>query len=146
MKYTKEDVLGMSWQNWNETMAKELNDKGFTCNWGREPRPYQGNINPKDFILGEVGSDRRDEIEYLKSLGLLNNGRCPLCGKPIVSNLGRFTSGFDSSIYFDICNDCAGAKGRGKVSTLDSLYLNGGCLTTLLLSPIVYVVHRIRKK
>lgn len=29
MKYTSEQINKMSWQEWNETMAEELNRKGF---------------------------------------------------------------------------------------------------------------------
>lgn len=146
MKYSKEEILRMSWQEWNQAMADELNENGYTRNWWREPRPYQAGSDPKSFIFGEVGSDRVEEIECLKTAGLLNNGRCPLCGNQIKGSPGRFTSGFNHNSHFQICQDCASSRGHGKVSLLDQIFFNGGCLTTLLLSPIVYLEHIIKKK
>ena len=32
MKYTSSQINAMSWKEWTETMAKELNDAGFRTN------------------------------------------------------------------------------------------------------------------
>lgn len=146
MKYSKDTILEMSFQQWTETMAMELNGKGVKADGLRgEKIPFEGK-NPKVFILGELGSQSRDEINYLKEIGLLNNGRCPMCGNQIIGEPGRFTSGYDSQSHFQICQDCVGSRGRGKVSLLDQIYIQGGCFTTILLTPIVLLVHKIKGK
>ena len=85
MKYTSSQINAMSWKEWTETMAKELNDAGFRTNGvkilddGTLEKglvPFSVNGEPKYFLLGSV--DKAEESEYLKSLGLLNNGRCPM--------------------------------------------------------------------
>ncbi len=146
MEYSKESILAMSWQQWTEVMAMELNKKGFKADGINGTKmPFDGK-DPKLFILGELGSQSREEINYLKEIGLLNNGRCPMCGNQIKGEPGRFTSGYDSQSHFQICQDCVGSRGRGKVSWLDQIYIQGGCLTTILLTPIVLLVHKIKGK
>lgn len=138
MKYTAEQVRQMSWPEWNDTMAKELNEKGFkargynseTQRWEDNYKSYTADPSePKIFILGTV--DGADEIECLKRAGLLNNGRCPMCGSPIYSNPGRFTSGFDSSVNFQICQNCCNKGKRTSINPAN----NSGCIIALLLLP-----------
>ena len=87
MKYSSEQVRRMSWAEWNDTMAKELNEAGFRARgynpdlgrWEDNRELYTADpTEPKIFILGTV--DGATEFEHLKSVGLLNNGRCPMCG------------------------------------------------------------------
>lgn len=133
MKYTFEKINRMSWQEWNETMVKELNENGFKTkefndNLGKWTMTGQYNAgdDPKLFILGEI--DDSNAISYLKKVGLLNNGRCPMCGKTIYGKPGRFTSGFDSEFHFQICQDCVNPYGRSKAQSR-------GCVITLFLFP-----------
>ena len=112
MKYSTSQICQMTWQEWNETMAKELNYAGFKARgfneqigrWLDNYTKYEAGSDPDTFILGEVSGTR--EIDYLKRLGLLNNGRCPMCGRPIYGNPARFTSGFDPTMNFQICQSC----------------------------------------
>lgn len=113
-EYTSSYLNNLSWQEWNNLMAKELNEAGFRRrDWNS---PYSELVEyeapddyPKGFILGVV--DGYEEIEFLKKRRLLNNGRCPMCGKAI-SVPGTFTSGFDSRMNFQICQSCARNHGR----------------------------------
>ncbi len=85
MKYTKDQILSMSWKEWNETMAKELNEAGFLGpGFNSESQRFENHIAPykadgrnEDFVFGTI--TRSAEINYLKDVGLLNNGRCPMC-------------------------------------------------------------------
>lgn len=138
MKYTAEQVRQMSWPEWNDAMAKELNEAGFKARgfnpdlgrWENNREPYKANPNdPGVFILGHVEGAK--EYDHLKKVGLLNNGRCPMCGDPIYGNPGRFTSGYDYNAHFQICQKCAN-KGRRTSLTPAN---NKGCLFTLLLFP-----------
>lgn len=70
-------------------------------------------------------------LEYLKSIGLINNGRCPMCGNSIDGNPGRFTSGYNSAFHFQICQNCACHGKRASVNPAN----NTGCIISLLLMP-----------
>lgn len=79
MKYTSEQINKMSWQEWNETMAEELNRKGFKAKefnsdehrWTKTGK-YVAGDDPKLFVLGAI--EDSEAISYLKDIGLLNNG------------------------------------------------------------------------
>ena len=138
MKYSVNQVRQMSWVEWNQIMAEELNKAGFMGRgynpdlgrWENHRAPYKADSdNPQSFILGAV--DSAPEFEYLKEIGLLNNGRCPLCGEPIYGNPGRFTSGYDHNAHFQICQNCAN---MGKRISLNPAQ-NTGCLVAILCFP-----------
>jgi len=137
MKYTKEQILSMSWQEWNETMAKELNAAGY-LGPGYNPEkkcldnhiaPYEANCPEREFVFGKI--TRSAEISHLKEIGLLNNGRCPMCGGEITGNPSQFTDGFNPNINFHICNSC-GNFGR-KISSNPAN--SSGCIVALLFLP-----------
>lgn len=117
-KYTSSYLNSITWLEWNNIMAKELNDAGFKrSRWDSSKGCYESvhfvtsSENPHSFILGEVS--KYEEIEYLKNKQLLNNGRCPKCGNPIIGNPCRFTSGNDNRINYHICQSCA--KNHGTI-------------------------------
>lgn len=68
-------------------------------------------------------------LEYLKSIGLINNGRCPMCGNSIDGNPGRFTSGYN--FHFQICQNCACHGKRASINPAN----NTGYIISLLLMP-----------
>ena len=160
MKYTSEQLRQLTLKEWTEAMAEELNKagflaRGFNQNTGRfeknqEPYKIYDEATPSSFILGAV--DSAPEIEHLKSVGLLNNGRCPMCGKPFLEMPGRFTSGFDSNIHFQICQNCVKNKGRNnseqptKGSNLFLSIIGGffGLIGTVLLFTIKIIIFPIR--
>ena len=140
MKYTSEQINDMSWREWTETMARELNAANFKQTGvsldserklGKTTKQYavdEDNLGPKIFLLGSVETAK--EIDYLKNIGLLNNGRCPMCGNPITGSPGRFTSGYDSNYHFQVCQDCVKKRNRISINTS-----NQGCIVSLLLLP-----------
>ena len=116
--YSSSYINSISWLEWNNIMAKELNDGGFKrSRWDSSKGSYERvqfvtcAENPQSFILGEVS--KYEEIEFLKNKKLLNNGRCPKCGNPIIGNPCRFTSGKDNRINYHICQSCA--KNHGTI-------------------------------
>lgn len=134
MTYKSSDICGMTWQEWNEAMAEELNKAGFKAKafdgqkWTKTGK-YDAGDDPKLFVLGTI--EDANAITYLKDIGLLNNGRCPMCGEPIIGKPGRFTSGYDPNFHFQICQNCVNSRGGMRRSTAQS----GGCLVALLLLP-----------
>ena len=127
MKYSSYQINNMSWQEWNETMAKELTAAGFK---GRElvdgkwqdMGPVKADFEPEFFISSNVGNV--DRLNYLKELGLINNGRCPMCGKKIDGTPGRYTNRFNPDYHYQICQNCAGTRGGLKRQASQS----GGCM------------------
>lgn len=138
MKYTTSQIKQMTWAEWNDAMARELNENGFKASgfnsvlgkWENNKQPYKADpSNPKIFILGTVSGAA--EYECLKRAGLLNNGRCPRCGNPIYGKPGRFTSGYDPNAHFQICQDCVKKGRRRSINPAN----RSGCLLALILMP-----------
>lgn len=138
MKYTSEQINAMSWREWTETMAKELNDAGFQYKGiGNKLEPYsvgKEEDDPKMFLLGSV--ENPEEITYLKNIGLLNNGRCPMCGNKIIGTSGKFTSGYDSNYNFQVCQNCVNKRKRVSINSS-----NQGCIIALLFMPFNLMKH-----
>lgn len=129
----------MSWQEWNEAMADELNQKGFKTAviqidergaLSNQLGEYEAGDDPKLFVLGTIKDSAA--ISYLKDVGLLNNGRCPMCGRPINGNPGRFTSGYDSNYHFQVCQNCVKTRVRTRNARTSS---GSGCVISLFLFP-----------
>ena len=131
MKYTAEQVNSMPYLEWMQTIAKELNDAGFlTKGMGGARVPYQVyEQDPRYFFLGSINDS--DAMDYLKELGLVNNGRCPMCGAEIKGEPWRFTDGYNSSLNFHICKRCAKEGGAMSVNPAN----HTGCLVAILLAP-----------
>lgn len=145
-KYSSEDIFNMTWHEWNTTMAKELNKAGFlgygfnpsTHKFEKNQAPYCADPNsPSSFILGAV--DTAPEIDYLKKIGLLNNHRCPMCGRRIHGDPGRFTSGFDYNVHFQICQECV-SHGNKKSFSYSIL----GIIMCIILLPIQLLLLPIK--
>lgn len=132
MKYTSQQINRFTWQEWNNIMYSELNNAGFNLSFmSNDLIARDINEDPRGFIL-EL---KEKEITYLKDIGLLNNGRCPMCGKPIYENPGRFTSGYNYNLHFQICQNCVS---KGKRTTISPAN-NTGCLIAILLFPIYLI-------
>ena len=137
MKYSAEQVKEMSYAQWMESIAQELNDAGFKAR-GYNPEigkhqdnyaPYEVGGDPDLFFMGTLRDVKA--LEYLKEIGLVNNGRCPLCGNVFVESPGRFTSGYDPDFHFQICQSCVS---KGKKYSVNPMS-NSGCLVSLLFLP-----------
>lgn len=139
MKYSVEELSNMSYQEWMETIAKELNDAGFkgegySATEGRFIRnafPYEVR-DVRYFFMGAINDAAA--MDYLKSIGLVNNKRCPMCGMPIKGEPSRFTDGSNPQLNFHICSSCR--KEGQRISTN-----NSGCLLALALIPWHIIKH-----
>ena len=138
MKYSSNQINNMSWKEWNETMARELTAAGFKGRdlvdgrW-QDIGPVKADFEPKFFISSAVNNV--DRLNYLKELGLIDNGRCPMCGNKIGDNPGRYTNRFEPDYHYQICQNCAGTKGGLKRQPSQS----GGCMLVFMLLFVVII-------
>ena len=106
MKYSKDDLNNLLYKEYILLIAEELNNNGFTRDNGNKYEvgtDIDGNF-VSDFSRGFVLSLKDEKaIEFLKGIGLLNNGRCPLTGL-MLSDKTRttYTSNEAPNISYDI--------------------------------------------
>lgn len=140
MKYTSEQVNAMSYYDWMVTIAKELNEAGYkTDGYNPSIGRFQSSYAPYEvhdvryFFSGAINS--AEHLNYLKSIGLLDNGRCPLCGAVIKKSIYTFTDGFHPDQTYHICRDCY-HEGLGVSINPAN---RSGCIVALLLLPLTAI-------
>ena len=122
-------------------MAKELNDAGFK-DFGYDPNAGQCRRNAvpyKVYSIHTFFEAMRDfeAIDYLKSIGLLNDKRCPLCGGPIKGTPSRYTHGLEPRLTYYICSSCRREGQRYSINPAS----HTSCILALALMPWYIVKH-----
>ena len=154
MKYTRDDVRNMTFEQFLETICDELNDNGFEYYVGwegevKEPcmfSPPQGIEFPGlvEIFFSQIP---KDGIDFLKEIGLLNNGRCTFCDTHIDS--GEYVKSKENGT-FHICRRCSlGLGPSARMSEKTAAQRNPsarrdlidranrkGCLIAVLLFPL----------
>jgi len=141
MKYTSEYINSISFPEYLELMAKELNDNGFK---ERGKYEYQVDDEPafqRLFMMGPVNDSLA--LSHLKRVGLLENGRCPSCGAPMSQYRFTWYDRKDPSKKFYVCYGCSKSNGHGDGHSMDgaphgvlnSSQFGTGCIFGLLLLP-----------
>jgi hypothetical protein len=129
MKYSSNYINSLSYSEYLELIVKELNDNGFIETYTGSK--YELNIkDPTDCKLFIFSIEDINALIYLKNIGLINNGRCPICGASIPSNIYTYTNRHNSNISFYICKNCYG--GPEKLT-------KQGCMLSLLLVLLVII-------
>lgn len=143
MKYSEEALNHMSYLEWMETIAKELNAAGFKGEgFSIEAGRFMKNSSPYEvhdvryFFMGAINDAKA--MDYLKSIGLVNNGHCPMCGAVIKGAPSRFTDGRNKDLNFHICSSCRRQGQRDSVNPAN----NSGCMLAIVLIPW-YLVKNI---
>lgn len=106
MKYSRNDLDNLMYKDYILLIAEELNNNGFKDDDGKE---YEVGTNVhgdfvSDFSRGFILSIKDPKaIDFLKQVGLLNNGRCPLTGLMLSpATTMTYTSEYGSNIRYDI--------------------------------------------
>lgn len=106
MKYSRNDLDNLMYKDYSLLIAEELNNNGFKDDDGKE---YEVGTNVhgdfvSDFSRGFILSIKDPKaIDFLKQVGLLNNGRCPLTGLMLSpATTMTYTSEYGSNIRYDI--------------------------------------------
>lgn len=136
MKYSPEDLNGMSYLSWMETIAKELNAAGFRTKGFKDEGgkiipgyvPYEV-YNVYTFFEGAINDS--SAMDYLKSIGLVNNKRCPICGSPIKGTPSQYTYSLNPGLNYHICSSC---RRQGQSQSIHNSK-NSGCIVALILMP-----------
>lgn len=140
MRYSSEVLNSLSYLEWMETIAKELNAAGFKGDgFSEEAGRFMRNISPYEvhdvryFFMGAINDAKA--MDYLKSIGLVNNGRCPMCGAVIKGTPSSFTSGTNKDLNFHICTSCRKQGQRESINPANNL----GCMLAIALIPWHFV-------
>lgn len=143
MKYSTENINNISYHEWMETIANELNAAGFKREgYNAAENKFMKNVAPykvdddRYFFMGAINDAKA--MDYLKSIGLVNNGRCPICGSPIKGVPSRFTSGMNPNLNFHICSSCRREGQRISINPSN----NFGCILTLVMFPW-YIIKNV---
>ena len=130
-KYSQDNLNELTYKDYILLIAKELNNNGFADDKGEVYKvgtDINGNF-VSDFSRGFILSIKdKEAIDFLKEIGLFNNGRCPLTGLMLSDKTTtKHTSEYDSHITYDI-------------STLWEKYtksrINWGCIVPI---PIIII-------
>lgn len=146
MKYTTEYINSLPFKDYLELIAKELNDNGFRVDGKDYYRVYDDPVMMRHFMLDPVSDPKA--MAYLKSIGLIENGRCPSCGAPM-STGQRFYwyDKRDPSKRIYLCYGChktnfhgdghsmEGTPGGVPNSSNSPSNSSGGCLVAILFFP-----------
>lgn len=98
-KYSREQVKAMSQTEYESLICKELNEAGFRTTYGE--REYV----PSDAVFG--GGIVRDlqAVEFLRKIGLVDNGKCPMCSIR-EDNIEYRLQNHQSGAMYHVCKSC----------------------------------------
>ena len=120
-KFSYQEVKELGYYSYIEMMVTKLNEAEI------KPRDYHkflfNDRDPDSSFMGGICTSYQ-AIKYLKEIGLLNNGVCPMCGNAPIDSKYHFTSGFNQNINFHICKRCYGA---GTEISINSKSDRAGC-------------------
>lgn len=140
MKYSRDDIDNLTYKDYILLIAEELNSNGFKDDNGDE---YKVSTNVhgdfvSDFSRAFILSMKDPKaIDFLKQVGLLNNGRCPLTGLMLSpATKMTYTSEYSSSIQYDINKKWLDYTKEKK---------NWGCFVSLAVLVIAIIAGIINK-
>lgn len=82
-------------------MCQKLKKAGFQGQRGnRPPHDYE----PFDAVFGGDIVFNLDAVHYLQNMGLLDNGKCPMCG--IREDAVNYALSYQNGATFHVCKKC----------------------------------------
>lgn len=101
MKYSRDQVKAMTQDEYESAICDELNAAGFRNKIQGELHEYL----PDESTFGGAIVFDPEAVNYLKGIGLVNNGKCPLCGRNEEELRYRFTYQ-DGYSNYHVCKRC----------------------------------------
>ena len=153
MKYTSDYINSLSFDDYLDLIVKELNDNNFVNKGiGKFSINHDSPVDKRHFMLGVV--DNIEALAYLRSVGLLDNGRCPSCGAPM--NTGTRLYWYDRRFperRFSLCSGCHETRFHGDGHSMNGITKQipsassrkgSGCILGMLLIPYNVILSLIR--
>lgn len=146
MKYTSDYINSLSFAEYIKLMATELNENGFKENGQYEYCSFENDpAMQRLFMMGPINDPKA--MAFLKSKGLIENGRCPSCGAPMSVYRYTWADQRDTSKKFYVCYGCAKNHGRGDGHSMDGCPSGApnqtssgvGCMLSLMLLPFYLI-------
>ncbi|MGM9724031.1 MAG: hypothetical protein ACI3YG_08065 [Prevotella sp.] len=134
MKYSRTQVKAMSRSDYERIICKELNDAGFRNKFHDEEFEY----TPNEATFGGAIVFDIDAVNYLKHIGLLDNGKCPMCSVR-EDEFDYILQSPRSGAIYHVCKSCYKEYARQEREKRSC----GCCLGVIVL--IVFVVWSIIK-
>lgn len=91
----------MTQDEYESAICKELNDAGFREKFNGKQSEYY----PDKFTFGGAIVSDPDAVEYLKRVGLLDNGKCPMCSVREDDLMYKLQNQRSGAIYH-VCKSC----------------------------------------
>ena len=116
MKYTSSYINSLSFDEYRGLIVKELNENGYRVSGNKE---YEiKDYLPKNALILDAFDDPQ-ALDFLKSLGLVDNGRCPFCGAPMSVSGYYWYDRRNPSKKVQVCYGCNKSNGRGDGHSMD---------------------------
>ena len=100
-RYTREEVKSMTPQDYESTICRELNTAGYRTEFQGKTMEYE----PDPCVFGGDIVFNLDAVNYLKNIGLIDNGKCPMCCEredDLICKLQSMHSGAE----YHVCKPC----------------------------------------
>ena len=101
MKYSRDQVKAMTQDEYESAICKELNDAGFRQKLHGELSEYY----PDESTFGGAIVFDPDAVDYLKRVGLLDNGKCPMCSVREDDLMYKLQNQQSAAVYH-VCKKC----------------------------------------
>lgn len=128
MKYAREQVKAMTQDEYESAICKELNDAGFRHDFHGEQLEYYPD---KSTFGGSIVFDP-EAVNYLKRVGLLDNGKCPMCSVREDDLMYKLQNQHSGAIYH-VCKSCYKQYARQE----QEKRAKGCCLIVIILIALV---------
>ena len=128
MKYAREQVKAMTQDEYESAICKELNDAGFMHEFHGEQLEYY----PDESTFGGSIVFDPEAVNYLKRVGLLDNGKCPMCSVREDDLMYKLQNQHSGAIYH-VCKSCYKQYARQE----QEKRAKGCCLIVIILIALV---------
>ena len=100
-KYTREQVKAMTQDEYESAICDELNAAGFRHEFHGEQHEY----HPSDSVFGGGIVFDSNAVNHLKMVGLIDNGKCPMCSTREDQLEYKLQNPHSGAIYH-VCKSC----------------------------------------
>lgn len=100
-KYTRNQVKAMTPYEYGTAVCNELNAAGFRGDYHGESYEYE----PDESTFGGAIVFDLKAVNYLKQIGLLDNGKCPMCSER-EDELKYILQNQSSGAVYHVCKSC----------------------------------------